>query len=94
MEYVLLTNLGPNQGKGGYVAVGSGEQNVTVTLADLGLTGSQYKATDVWFGNITTIVEAGGALLAILDVGESRFLQLAVAQNVDVSRDSQVLGVS
>lgn len=62
MECVLLTNLGPNQGKGGYVDVGSGEQNVTVTLADL-------------------------------DAGESRFLQLAVAQNVDVSRDSRVLGV-
>lgn len=75
--YVLLTNLDPNQGKGGYVDVGSGEQNVTVTLADLGLTDAKYNVKDVWFGNITT-VRAGGAFSAVLDEGASQFLQLSL----------------
>jgi alpha-galactosidase len=76
--YVLLTNLGPNQGRGGYVDVGAGEHNVSITLEDLGLTGSKYLARDVWSGNSTTVV-AGGSLLAILGEGESQFLRLTSA---------------
>ncbi|KAF5003569.1 hypothetical protein FDECE_9883 [Fusarium decemcellulare] len=76
--YVLLTNLGPNQGRGGYVDVGPGEQNVSITLEDLGLTGSKYLARDVWSGNSTTVT-AGGSLSAILGEGESQFLRLTFA---------------
>ncbi|ETS73189.1 hypothetical protein PFICI_15134 [Pestalotiopsis fici W106-1] len=76
--YVLLTNLGANLGRGGYVDLGSGLQNVSITLGDLGLTGSGYVATDVWFGNVTT-VEAGGGLSALLDDGNSQFLRLTLA---------------
>lgn len=78
--YVLLTNLGVNQGKGGYVTAGSGLQNVSITLSDLGLAGSEdseYTATDVWFGNVTT-VKAGGGLSALLDDGNSQFLRLTL----------------
>ncbi|KAL4816119.1 glycoside hydrolase superfamily [Aspergillus spinulosporus] len=75
--YVLLTNLGPNLGDGGYVTAGSGEQKVSVTLADLGLRGSLYRATDVWYGNVTT-VKRRGSLSATLGEGESRFLRLTL----------------
>ncbi|KAF7541159.1 hypothetical protein G7054_g857 [Neopestalotiopsis clavispora] len=76
--YVLLTNLGANLGRGGYVDVGSGVQNLSITLEDLGLSGSEYTATDVWFGNVTT-VEAGGSLSALLDDGRSQFFRLTLA---------------
>lgn len=73
--YMLLTNLGPNLGDGGYVTVGGGEQKVSVTLADLGLGGSVYRATDVWYGNVTTF-KRRGSLSATLGEGESKFLRL------------------
>jgi alpha-galactosidase len=76
--YALLTNLGPNMGRGGYETIGTGIQNVSITLALIGLTGSKYNATDVWFGNVTT-VKSGGSLSAILGEGESQFLQLTLA---------------
>jgi alpha-galactosidase len=52
--YVLLTNLGENLGHGGYTTVATGSANVSVTLADLGLTHSQYTVEDVWFGYKST----------------------------------------
>jgi alpha-galactosidase len=73
--YVLLTNLGPNLGKGGFVTVGTGVQDVTISLADLGLTASRYVAKDVWFGN-ATFVKSYQSLTASLDEGESRFWQI------------------
>ncbi len=73
--YALLTNLGPSQGDGGYATIGTGAQLVSITLADLGLAGARYTATDVWSGNITA-VEKGGSLSAVLGEGESRFLRL------------------
>jgi alpha-galactosidase len=76
--YVLLTNLGPNQGRGGYETIGTGIQNVSITLANLGLTGSKYNVVDVWFGNETTVT-AGGNLSAILGELESQFLKLTLA---------------
>jgi alpha-galactosidase len=72
--YVLLTNLSENLEYGGYTTTNSGPANVSITLADLGLTGSSYNVKDVWYGNVTT-VETGGSLSAILDDGESQFLQ-------------------
>lgn len=74
--YALLTNLGPNHGDGGYMTVGGGQQNVSITLTDLGLRGHRYTATDVWFRNKTRIA-AGGSISAGLGEGESRFLRLA-----------------
>ncbi|ETS73955.1 hypothetical protein PFICI_13821 [Pestalotiopsis fici W106-1] len=76
--YVLLTNLGENEGRGGYDTVGTGNLTVTVSLADLGLDGSSYAVTDVWNGTVTT-VESGGSLSAVLDDGNSQFLQLTPA---------------
>ncbi|WYZ42736.1 hypothetical protein EsH8_VI_000435 [Colletotrichum jinshuiense] len=76
--YVLLTNLGPNLGRGGFVDVGAGAQNLSITLEDLGLTGSKYLVRDVWSGNSTTVA-AGGSLSAILGEGESQFLRLTYA---------------
>ncbi|KAL4744616.1 hypothetical protein BDW72DRAFT_212326 [Aspergillus terricola var. indicus] len=73
--YVLLTNLGPNLGDGGYVTAGGGEQNVSVTLADLCLGGVLYSARGVWYGNVTT-VKRRSSLSATLEEGESRFLRL------------------
>jgi alpha-galactosidase len=77
--YVLLTNLGINQGRGGYDDAGAGIQNVSITLDDLGLVGARYKATDVWFSNVT-IVKASSSLSATLGEGESRFFQLNLAE--------------
>jgi alpha-galactosidase len=74
--YVLLTNLGTNQGRGGYDSVASGTQTVSATLADLGLPGSRYTARDVWSGNATYVKAAG--LSAVLDEGQSRFWQLTL----------------
>jgi alpha-galactosidase len=73
--YVLLTNLGPNEGRGGYETVGSGTQNVSIKLTDLGLIGLKYLVSDVWSGNSSTVV-AGGSLSAVLGKGESQFLRI------------------
>nr|C8VJZ7.2 PUTATIVE PSEUDOGENE: RecName: Full=Putative alpha-galactosidase 8; AltName: Full=Alpha-D-galactoside galactohydrolase 8; AltName: Full=Melibiase 8; Flags: Precursor [Aspergillus nidulans FGSC A4] len=45
--YVLLTNLGPNLGDGGYVTVGGGEQKMSVTLADMGPSRSSANRLDL-----------------------------------------------
>ncbi|KFY33461.1 hypothetical protein V494_07602 [Pseudogymnoascus sp. VKM F-4513 (FW-928)] len=76
--YVLLTNLGPDLGRGGYATVATGAQTVSITLSDLGLTGSKYLVRDVWSGNSTTVA-AGGSLSAVLGEGESQFLRLTFA---------------
>ncbi|CAK7236103.1 hypothetical protein SEUCBS140593_009504 [Sporothrix eucalyptigena] len=76
--YVLLTNLGTNLGKGGYVTVGSGNLTVSATLDDLGLTGAIYNVTDVWTGGKSQ-VSVGGGFSSVLDDGESTFLHLVLA---------------
>ncbi|KAL4886768.1 glycoside hydrolase superfamily [Aspergillus karnatakaensis] len=74
--YVLLSNLGPNLGNAGFETVGSGNQTVSITLAELGLRARRYKAKDVWFVSVER-VERKGSLSAILGEGESKFLRLA-----------------
>jgi hypothetical protein len=69
--YAPLPSQGTNPGRDGYGAIGTGMQNASITLAHLGLTGSKYKATGAWFGNVTT-VSAGDSLSAILDETESQ----------------------
>jgi alpha-galactosidase len=75
--YVILTNLGPNLCRGGYVTVGTGPQKVLIKLTDLGLTGDGYLVRDVWNGNSTTVA-AGGRLSAVLGEGESQFWRLTL----------------
>ncbi|RFU31432.1 hypothetical protein B7463_g4907, partial [Scytalidium lignicola] len=70
--YVLITNLGPDQGQGGFGTSLTGTQAVTVSWADLGITGGKWSVTDVWNGNKTT---ATGSYTAYLSENESQFLQ-------------------
>lgn len=76
--YVLLTNLGENLGHGGYTTLTTGSGNVSVTLGDLGLTGSQYTVEDVWFGNKSSVA-TGISLSVTLGDGEAQFLRLIPA---------------
>ncbi|KAJ5390194.1 uncharacterized protein N7496_001262 [Penicillium cataractarum] len=71
--YVLLTNLGENLGHGDYTTVTTGSGNVSVSLTELGLAGSQYTVEDVWLGNKSSVA-TGGSLSATLGDGEAQFL--------------------
>ncbi|KAH8812584.1 glycoside hydrolase family 27 protein [Xylogone sp. PMI_703] len=70
--YVLITNLGPDQGQGGFNTALNGTQAVTVSLADLGIAGKKWSVTDVWNGNKTMVTDS---YTAYLDENESQFLQ-------------------
>lgn len=75
--YVLVVNYGPDQGHGGFGTSLTGVQNVTVSLADLGIAGKSWEFSDVWNGNSSTV---STSFTAYLDEGESQLLHLIVAQ--------------
>jgi alpha-galactosidase len=76
VAYALLVNYGPDQGYGGFNTQLSGVQNVTVSLNDLGISGSSWQATDVWTNESTTIT---GSYTVSLDEGASQLLRLTQA---------------
>ncbi|CAL5873914.1 uncharacterized protein PFLUO_LOCUS8198 [Penicillium psychrofluorescens] len=71
--YVLLVNYGPDQGSGGFNTSLSGIQEVTISLKDLGISGKQWKFTDVWNSNSSTVSDS---FTAYLGEGESQLLYL------------------
>lgn len=72
--YVLIANYGPDQGQGGFGTQIYGKQKVTVSLADLGISGSKWTFTDVWQGNRTTVSKSYSAWLT---EGASQLLHLS-----------------
>lgn len=70
--YALLVNYGPDLGNGGFNTQIYGKQAVTVTLADLGISG-KWSFTDVWAGNSTTVKDS---YTAYLTEGASQLLHL------------------
>lgn len=75
--YVLLSNYGVNHGRGGFTTVGTGAQNVTATLQDLGLTRTGYLARDVWSADSFNVGASGFSVS--LNEGESRFYRITPA---------------
>lgn len=73
--YVLLTNYGPNQGRGGFESFDSGDLLVRASLEDLSLTGKSYRVHDVW-SDASYKVLAGDSLNATLAEGAAEFLRL------------------
>lgn len=73
--YVLIANYGPDQGQGGFGTQFYGKQNVTVSLADLGITGA-WSFTNVWTGASTRVSKSYTASLA---EGESQLMHLRKA---------------
>ncbi|KAJ5454883.1 Alpha-galactosidase [Penicillium daleae] len=71
--YVLLVNYGPDQGSGGFGTSLAGVQKLSISLSDLGIAGRNWKITDVWNGNSTTV---SSSYIANLDEGESQLLYL------------------
>ncbi|KAJ5610292.1 Alpha-galactosidase [Penicillium lagena] len=71
--YVLLVNYGPDQGSGGFNTSLSGVQEVTISLNDLGISGKQWKFTDVWNSNSSRV---SSSFTAYLGEGESQLLYL------------------
>lgn len=71
--YVLIANYGPDQGSGGFNTHLYGRQTVTVSLATLGLSCSEWRFTDVWSGNSTRV---NNYYTAYLTEGESQLLHL------------------
>lgn len=47
---VVLTNLGPDQGQGGFNTHWGGKHNVSISLTDLGIGGSSWTVRRVWGG--------------------------------------------
>ncbi|KIY66845.1 glycoside hydrolase family 27 protein [Cylindrobasidium torrendii FP15055 ss-10] len=70
---ILLANYGPDQGSSGFQSSLSGPQNVLVTWADLGITGS-FKAKDVWKG--LDLGEVNDGFNATLREGESLLVRM------------------
>ena len=71
--YVLIANYGPDQGAGGFGTSVAGVQPVTVSLSNLGITG-EWKFTDVWNGNSTTV---SSSYTAYLDENESQLISIS-----------------
>ncbi len=71
--YVLLANYGPDQGSGGFGTKLYGSQEVTVSLAGLGISCAKWTFTDVWEGNSTTVTNS---YTAHLTEGASQLLHL------------------
>ncbi|KAL7953974.1 glycoside hydrolase family 27 protein [Trichoderma compactum] len=71
--YVLLVNYGPDLGNGGFGTQLYGSQKVTVSLKDLGISGSTWTFTDVWTGKSTRVT---GAYSVSLTEGASQLLRL------------------
>ena len=69
MAVVLLANYGPDENNGGFGTDRPGPQSVSVSFADLGLTGD-FNIHDVWNDNNLDSLEA------TLDEGESLLLTL------------------
>ncbi|EED14333.1 conserved hypothetical protein [Talaromyces stipitatus ATCC 10500] len=76
IAYVLLVNYGPDQGQGGFGTQLKGIQDVTVSLEDLGISGSSWHATDLWNGTATKITDS---YTVALDEGASQLLRLTTA---------------
>lgn len=79
--YVLVSNYGPDQGKGGFGTALEGVQAVTVALSDLGLTtaagyAASYTWRDVWNGNGTAVTQDVG-FTAYLNATQSSLFLLA-----------------
>lgn len=72
---VVLANYGPDLGQGGFNTSYTGVQNVSISLSDLGIDGSDWTVEDVWTKK-NGMVESGGTLSALLDGGESELLKL------------------
>lgn len=73
---VILANYGPDEGQGGFNTSYVGVQNVSITLDDLGIGGSNWAVEHVWTKKMGK-VESGGSLSAMLDAGESELLKLS-----------------
>ncbi|KAL7809435.1 alpha-galactosidase 3 [Trichoderma gracile] len=71
--YVLIVNYGPDLGNGGFATQLYGKQKVTVSLKDLGISGSAWTFTDIWSGKSTRVT---GSYSAWLTEGESQLLRL------------------
>jgi alpha-galactosidase len=70
--YVLLVNYGPDQGYGGFSTTLYGSQAVTVSLSDLGISGS-WLFSDVWEGHSTRVTKS---YTVHLTEGASQLLKL------------------
>ncbi|KAL6788747.1 glycoside hydrolase superfamily [Trichoderma sp. SZMC 28012] len=73
---VVLVNLGPDNGQGGFGTQTSGVQTVTATWQDLGLSG-QFNVQDIW--NNKSLGVIGDQVSAQLDEGASVLLHLTSA---------------
>jgi alpha-galactosidase len=71
--YVLIYNLGEDLGSGGYGTYAPGSQEVTVTLADLGISGSNWEFKSIYSKKKTKVT---GSYTTVLAEGASEFLQL------------------
>lgn len=73
---VVLTNLGPDNGQGGFNTQTSGVQTVTATWGDLGISGS-FNVQDIW--NNKSLGTVSDQVSAQLDEGASVLLHLTKA---------------
>lgn len=73
---VVLVNLGPDNGQGGFNTQTSGVQTVTATWDDLGISG-QFNVQDIW--NNKSLGTVSDQVSAQLDEGESVLLHLTSA---------------
>lgn len=73
---VVLTNLGPDNGQGGFNTQTSGVQTVTATWSDLGISGS-FNVQDIW--NNKSLGTVSDQVSAQLDEGASVLLHLTKA---------------
>jgi alpha-galactosidase len=73
---VVLTNLGPDNGQGGFNTQTSGVQTVTATWSDLGISG-QFNVQDIF--NNKSLGTVSDQVSAQLDEGESVLLHLTSA---------------
>ncbi|KAH8120798.1 hypothetical protein ACSS6W_009858 [Trichoderma asperelloides] len=73
---VVLVNLGPDNGQGGFNTQTSGVQTVTATWGDLGISG-QFNVQDIW--NNKSLGTVSDQVSAQLDEGESVLLHLTSA---------------
>ncbi|KAL6856364.1 family 27 glycoside hydrolase [Trichoderma novae-zelandiae] len=73
---VVLVNLGPDNGQGGFGTQTSGVQTVSATWQDLGISG-QYNVQDIW--NNKSLGVVGDEVSAQLNEGDSVLLHLTRA---------------
>lgn len=73
---VVLTNLGPDNGQGGFNTQTSGVQTVAATWGDLGISG-QFNVEDIW--NNKSLGTVSDQVSAQLDEGASVLLHLTKA---------------